>query len=256
MQPVSPDGSVLNRDEAKATIRRLELDTDEYRRAELVFFKKSNPLVKELFTLTPPGRLVLVGVERVTNDTLLDLFEMQKAALEATQQREAKKRDPASDLYIRTSEEWAFHGTHPDHIQSICNRGLRIRKTEDKKTDYGWYGQGLYFSGIPEYAAPYSRPNRDLKMPGVGDTVKLIVFKVVLGACHKLKSRLRPGEGAKEGYHSHRTSNWEEIVLFDEAMCVPHYIFELRTAHSPLIELNVCLQAPEKAAESASSRRV
>ena len=82
--------------------------------------------------------LPVASIEFVTNPYWQQKFEDKKAEFRASK--------------IPDEEIFAYHGTPPENIKSICKSNLNIiRRTA--------HGGGYYFSEAPEFSLGYGRGN-------------------------------------------------------------------------------------------------
>ena len=67
----------------------------------------------------------------------------------SVQTTEAKKEEFRTKG-IPSEEVWAYHGTQPSFIESICKNNLNVIKRTT-------YGHGYYFSEFPEFSGRYGQ---------------------------------------------------------------------------------------------------
>jgi serine/threonine protein kinase len=107
-------------------------------------------------------------------------------------------------------QRYAFAGCKPEVIASICKNGLlKIghAKNPSTSTDEGWFGDpraGVYVGQCSDYVLKYSNHLLPLQS---GDTVKIILFKVLPGRvfhCDKVEMgrKLEPDHDSHESPHS------------------------------------------------------
>eukprot|EP00727_Mastigamoeba_balamuthi_P010396 m51a1_g598 hypothetical protein (783) ;mRNA; r:64378-70336 len=144
---------------------------------------------------------------------------------------------------LRADEELedrvAFHGTRPENVESMCNKGLlRVGHplNPSHSTDPGFFGDprhGVYASRFVEYTLQYSNmqylsANESVPVPlAEGDSVRIVMFKALPGRSmhmHSLAGSVLP----TPGYDSHSSPEWLEWYLFDETQLCPQYVVELR----------------------------
>jgi hypothetical protein len=112
----------------------------------------------------------------------------------------------------------AFHGTKPEHIDSIVHNGFRISKV-GSTTDSGWWGAGIYFSENTATSLGYNHRCQ-----------KLLLCQVLLGKQKHVTQRC-DGGSCKPGFDSHGVNpcdcgcgRYDECVIFDESAMLPTYV--------------------------------
>mmetsp|Transcript_30096 Transcript_30096/g.33620 ORF Transcript_30096/g.33620 Transcript_30096/m.33620 type:complete len:421 (+) Transcript_30096:52-1314(+) len=123
-----------------------------------------------------PITFLLVSARRVSNPKLAASFEAMKQKLKD-----------------QTKESVGFHGTHPSNLEGIYRQGLLPyghRSNPSTSTEAGRFGnntKGIYVSRYVDYCLKYCC-TRGRKTPlKVGDTAKVVMFKVLTGRTHIVK---------------------------------------------------------------------
>jgi len=153
----------------------------------------------------------------------------------------------------------AWHGTRFERVPSICQHGfinlsqstfpaVTNKDNQDAsetipitKRDVGWYGDGIYFTQMPNYGQFYI--NHCLESDNKeGEPIQLLLSWVLLGNPYPLTHKLVNRDGATSlgcmlGYDSHfvlvngfdpclddEEPTGDEIVVFNGAQVLPRYI--------------------------------
>ncbi|ELP84927.1 hypothetical protein EIN_003120 [Entamoeba invadens IP1] len=117
-------------------------------------------------------------------------------------------------------EEWAFHGSSQDAIQSISKSGFLMPKNNNKtaQLDSGFFGSGIYLTFYSDYALFYSEQRKSNQM---------LLCQVLPGKSFKCKKRM-DGKKLEKGYDSHFSPKGNEIVMFNPKAILPKYIIQFR----------------------------
>jgi len=136
-----------------------------------------------------------------------------------------------------------LHGTDFKTAKSICNAGFATLST----LDGGWYGRGIYFTHSGIYATPYFSTK---KHPAL--IISYVIPGNVYPVCEHPKSiDSLIGSALKGGYQSHfiittkdgmpvekpAEEYYSEIVIFQEAQCVPAFILRVDDSRENLQNL-------------------
>eukprot|EP00045_Choanoeca_perplexa_P019434 m.2836 g.2836 ORF g.2836 m.2836 type:complete len:1937 (-) comp4132_c0_seq1:121-5931(-) len=113
----------------------------------------------------------------------------------------------------------AFHGSSEQSIEKIARENFDIARLASGSGDNGWYGAGIYFSEFPSTARSYAKTTAE-------GTVKVLLSKVLVGKAYDCPDRM-DGAPCKDGYHSHRSPDKEEIVIFGQDHILPYFVVEL-----------------------------
>ena len=125
----------------------------------------------------------------------------------------------------KDGEQWGFHGTSVDAVQSIAKIGFLApsgikavnRKRRCKKIqvlDSGYFGSGVYFSDFSDYAMYYSDTR---------ESDQILLCQILPGRAFKCHKRM-DGQQNVPGYDSHISPHGNEIVIFNPDACLPRYI--------------------------------
>jgi thiol-disulfide isomerase/thioredoxin len=166
-------------------------------------------------------RFIVTNVQKVVNHKLTQRFQAKLAQWQHSGKYSWQQMQPVK----------AFHCTHPSNISSIASNNVSMAKKG--KTDAGYFGSGLYFSGFPDYTFKYNANGKGFDNWSIGDKGVTIMFDVLLGKPCKL-SGLALGADKTPGYDSHESPLGYEWVLFDPDQCLPLYVVHFESRPSIL----------------------
>ncbi|UJR13200.1 hypothetical protein I4U23_000222 [Adineta vaga] len=141
---------------------------------------------------------------------------------------------------IGQEERVLFHGTNIDNFDGIFEANFQ-NYFKNKRTDSGWYGQGIYFSNSPWKASFYAKPKSKI--------VYLICSLVRLGKTLEIKDKSFEGKPMAPDYDSHYVQTrrdgypielgeipvFEEYVIKKNEQIMPLYIIGLLSISSFVI---------------------
>eukprot|EP00927_Polykrikos_kofoidii_P056043 TRINITY_DN50221_c0_g1_i1.p1 TRINITY_DN50221_c0_g1~~TRINITY_DN50221_c0_g1_i1.p1 ORF type:complete len:423 (-),score=73.40 TRINITY_DN50221_c0_g1_i1:136-1404(-) len=173
---------------------------------------------KRIATGEKPLNFVLVAAEVVDNPVLSGAFEARKKYIEAARgQKEARER-------------YAFHGTHPSRVSSLCDRGLlpfgHALNPAKSPVDSGYFGsckKGVYVSRYADYTLKYA--NRLIPLRP-GERCRTILFRCVPGLSKHIDKMCGPIDPTL-GFDSHSSPQFLEWFLFNADQCCPSHILTL-----------------------------
>lgn len=231
--PAADSKAAVALEDATFTTKPVDMTSGEFARLSTDWHAALNKSIDDYNSLRVLAKLPLItfdliGVERVVNETLQQRFITKALAMVA----EHKSAGNPTEWMVR--ESWGFHGTRPENIANICRTGLlRVghKLNPSKRVDEGFFGMpefGVYLSRYCDYTLKYSNGLSPLE---IGQTAKVIMFRVVAGRSRHIPTRspgLSPSDAASAGHHSHSSSNHQEWYLFDETQCCPAYVLNIR----------------------------
>jgi hypothetical protein len=88
---------------------------------------------------------------------------------------------------------------------------------------------GLYFSPHADYTLFYAN---GVKQAAAGQRLQILCFSVLPGRVQQL-SELQTGQPKHPNYHSNRSTNGYELILFDSRFCLPVYVLDVQVAAAP-----------------------
>lgn len=137
------------------------------------------------------------------------------------------------------NEKILFHGTRQEHFDGIFQNNFQYNANA-KRTDVGWYGQGIYFSSSPRKALSYAKPWDH------NSIVYIICSIVALGRSLTVTHMRYKGKPMHSQYDSHyvRTScqhgepisqegepYYEEFVIKESDRILPLFIVGIRRTY-------------------------
>ena len=102
--------------------------------------------------------------------------------------------DEYEQLSVNKNEKILFHGTSIDNFNGIFQENFKYDSVA-KRTDSGWYGQGIYFSSSPKKALNYAKPSLNISY--------LICSLVSLGKMLTVGDKQYKGKPMHPDYDSH-----------------------------------------------------
>lgn len=181
-------------------------DNDDYSREGIMSGKR-------------PTTFVLVSAQRVDNCVLASNFQLRRQAM------------TSSYLGLKIREQVCFHGTHPSHLDSLCNFGLLPAGHElnpcQTSVDSGSFGscsKGIYLSRHADCTFRYANGLLPLKP---GDRCKIMMFKCLPGKSLHIETLCGPIDPTP-GYDSH--SGPHEWYLFKHDQCLPTHVLTVQAS--------------------------
>lgn len=175
---------------------------------EIVWSKASSQFYQTMST--SQSNFVIHSIEVICNTKLFKQYNEKRALM-----LKGNKK---------LTEEWGFHGTSEESVESIAEKGfIHPDKLDDvHKLDDGYFGKGIYFSMYSDYAMYYSVER---------DSSKILLCKLLTGKIYHCDGRM-DGKGLKSGYDSHYSPKGNEIIIFNANQILPRYIIEFEERES------------------------
>eukprot|EP01060_Flectonema_neradi_P018254 TRINITY_DN2504_c9_g1_i1.p1 TRINITY_DN2504_c9_g1~~TRINITY_DN2504_c9_g1_i1.p1 ORF type:complete len:548 (+),score=93.62 TRINITY_DN2504_c9_g1_i1:46-1689(+) len=136
-----------------------------------------------------------------------------------------------STLSEASRTRFSFHGTHPNNIHSIVQKGLlpfgHFLSTAKAQVDEGYFGsteKGIYVSKYVDYSLQYSN---NVTRVSPSQEVDVLMLATTLGVPRQLSEALGPVDPTPL-YNSHVSPNGLEWYLFSECQCFPYRILTIR----------------------------
>lgn len=175
---------------------------------EIVWSKASSQFYQTMST--SQSNFIIHSIEVICNSKLIRQYNEKRAAM-----GHGKKK---------ITEEWGFHGTSEEYIDSIAEQGFKHPDELDHvdKLDDGFFGKGIYFSMYSDYAMYYSVER---------NSSKILLCKLLTGKVYHCDERM-DGKSLVKGYDSHYSPKGNEIIIFNSHQILPRYIIEFEERES------------------------
>jgi len=171
-------------------------ETEEASRPQLTKIRFQQVKDEFLHMMKGTGTIKVDRIEYVVNPPLINVFDSMRAFLGEMCEEEQKPL-------------LAFHHGTWQSIDSIVQHNFDLSLV---KPDNVWYGAGIYFSQVPSAA-----------MRQAHGAQTALLSKVLQGNVYRCTKRMF-GAGLTDGFHSHRSPDGRDFIIFDVSQILPSYI--------------------------------
>lgn len=159
----------------------------------------------------------------------------------------------AGNCYLYLNNLIGWHGSSEEKCFSIAQNNF-LEPGEipmSKKTDPGYFGNGIYFTQFPSYGAMYADKEKQCMLISWVSNIDEVTRKVMMGSVYPVVERPTEsnsllGKPCVEGYNSHyaivkqvsgkvyfpckphEKPDYDEVVVFSKAQILPRYIIYYR----------------------------